>query len=85
MVSMGWTWDYIDWHVDLIKLAALTKYWVKHPPAHIVLGDICFMLQEFMGFERQQAPKEYEENADEAQQQQDLDKLMDDFIKSGGR
>ena len=33
----GWTWDYVYWNVDLPRLKALNAYWLKQPPAHILL------------------------------------------------
>ncbi len=80
---MGWTWDYIDWHVDLPRLSALSKYWLKHPPAHVALNDIRFMLEHVFHFEREAPPREYVESNEDAIQQQQLDELLDQYLKTG--
>ncbi len=33
----GWTWEYIDDHIDIPRIRALTSYWRLHPPLHIVV------------------------------------------------
>lgn len=36
--STGWTWDYVEWNIDLKRLAALTHQWNELPPASIQLA-----------------------------------------------
>lgn len=37
-ISGGWTLDYVGDHIDLPRLTTLSKYWVKHPPIHILMA-----------------------------------------------
>jgi hypothetical protein len=37
MVCMGWTWEQVD-QLTLPRLNALTAYWQRHPPTHILLA-----------------------------------------------
>lgn len=36
--SLGYTWDYVEQHMDLPRLAAFNRYWVKHPPVHLLVA-----------------------------------------------
>ncbi len=36
----GWTWEYIDASMDFQRLAAMNKYWDKHPPVHIAIKRV---------------------------------------------
>lgn len=36
--SLGYTWDYVEQHIDLPRLAAMNRYWDKHPPVHIMVA-----------------------------------------------
>lgn len=40
MVNCGYTYEYIDNHMTLPKLAALTKYWSAIPPIGTLLAGI---------------------------------------------
>ncbi len=35
---MGWTWDYVEWNVDLPRLRSLQKYWGQNPPVHMLVA-----------------------------------------------
>ncbi len=35
---MGWTWDYVEWNVDLPRLRSLHKYWRRNPPTHVLVA-----------------------------------------------
>lgn len=35
---MGWTWDYVEWNVDLPRLRSLHKYWRINPPVHVLVA-----------------------------------------------
>lgn len=37
-MSTGWTWDYVEQEVDLPRLTALSGYWRRHPPMHIMVA-----------------------------------------------
>jgi len=32
----GWTYEYIDQHIDIPRLISLNSYWQKHPPLHLL-------------------------------------------------
>jgi hypothetical protein len=34
----GWTWDYIDEHMDFPRLEAMNRYWQKSPPVHLSMA-----------------------------------------------
>lgn len=38
----GWSWDTIDREMDLIRFAAMSRYWDRHPPLHL-------MVQSYLG------------------------------------
>jgi len=37
MASLGWTWEQVD-QLTIPRLNALTAYWQRHPPMHILLA-----------------------------------------------
>jgi hypothetical protein len=39
-METGWTWEYIDDHMDLPRLSAMNRYWENHPPVHIMLKKL---------------------------------------------
>lgn len=53
----GWTWEYIENHVDIPRLTSMNDYWAKHPPLHV-------MVQWFMGIEEKQASVEQSTDAE---------------------
>jgi hypothetical protein len=34
----GWTWEYVDEHMDLVRLGTLCAYWAKNPPVHVAFA-----------------------------------------------
>jgi len=40
ITATGWTWEYIDEHMTLDRLAALNKHWETFPPVHKQLARI---------------------------------------------
>lgn len=40
----GWTWEYIDNHMTIPRLSAMTRYWNQNPPVHVLVA-------EYMGYE----------------------------------
>lgn len=43
MTFPGWTWEYIDDHMDLIRLGAIHRVWKRTPPVHV-------MVAHYLGF-----------------------------------
>lgn len=37
-MSTGWTWEYVGQHMDLPRLFALSGYWKKYPPVHVLFA-----------------------------------------------
>lgn len=37
-MACGWSWEYIDEHMTLPRLAALTRYWDQFPPLHVLVA-----------------------------------------------
>lgn len=37
-MSTGWTLEYVGWNIDLPRLITMNKYWLNHPPMHILLA-----------------------------------------------
>lgn len=35
---MGWTWDYVENEMDLVRLGHLGRYWQASPPVHIAVA-----------------------------------------------
>ena len=38
IAATGWTWDYIEDHIDLPRYDALMLYYSKNPPVHVMLA-----------------------------------------------
>lgn len=38
ITATGWTYEYIDKHMDLFRFRALLEYWTDHPPQHLQLS-----------------------------------------------
>jgi hypothetical protein len=34
----GWTWEYIDDHMTIPRLSAMTRYWNQNPPVHVLVA-----------------------------------------------
>lgn len=34
----GWTWEYIDEHMTLPRLAEMSAYWKNNPPLHSMIA-----------------------------------------------
>jgi hypothetical protein len=65
---MGWTWDYVEWNVDLPRLRSLHKYWRRNPPIHVLVAA-------YMKYE----PKE-EVRTEAAKVTEDMSKQMEMFM-----
>jgi hypothetical protein len=37
-MSTGMTWDEVQDQLDLPSLNALTRYWTRHPPVHLMVA-----------------------------------------------
>lgn len=37
MSFTGWTWDYIEFEMDFVRIKALNKFWSDHPPIQIMI------------------------------------------------
>lgn len=46
----GWTWEYIDEHMTIARLAEMTAFWKKNPPVDL-------MVAAYLGIENKPAPK----------------------------
>lgn len=62
----GFTWAYIDEHIDIPRLLAMRRHWRKAPPVHLLVRDFVGykapILSEGVGEEIAALP-EYEEGA----------------------
>lgn len=38
-MSTGWTFDQIGEEFDIPRIEAMNKYWLKHPPVHIMVAS----------------------------------------------
>jgi hypothetical protein len=38
--SLGWGWDTVEREMTLPRLAALGRYWRRHPPAHLLVAAL---------------------------------------------
>jgi hypothetical protein len=45
--NTGWTWDYVEWQLDVPRLAALSAQWRQLPPPALQLARIA----RFLGLE----------------------------------
>lgn len=41
VTATGWTYEYIDEHIDLPRLEALTRHWARRPPVHVGVAYLC--------------------------------------------
>jgi hypothetical protein len=57
----GWTWEYIDNHMTVPRLSAMTRYWNQNPPVHVLVAG-------YIGYE---APKTAEDGKPPAAPSQD--------------
>jgi len=53
----GWTWDYIEWNIDLPRLTALNKQWKQLPPLPIQMARIA----NYLGYKPSIEPKKNDE------------------------
>lgn len=51
MHCFGWTWEYVDDHMTLPRLAAIKKYQANNTPAAFTLSSIENLLAQYMGAE----------------------------------
>src|ERR1035437_579181 len=42
--ATGWTWDYIEWNLDIPRLVALNAHWQRLPPPALQLARIASFL-----------------------------------------
>lgn len=49
MDSLGWTWEYVERHMDLHRYAALRRRWRRSPPVQM-------MVQAYLEIEPQEDP-----------------------------
>lgn len=72
----GWSWDTIDREMDLIRFAAMSRYWDRHPPLHL-------MVQSYLGIKpvvRSSALRQRET----ANTEQDVQEFAEMFSAAGG-
>lgn len=72
----GWSWDTIDREMDLIRFAAMSRYWDRHPPLHL-------MVQSYLGIKpvvRNSASRQSETDNTE----QDVREFAEMFSAAGG-
>ncbi len=67
----GWSWEYIDDHMDIPRLLKMNKFWRENPP----LRD---MVQAYLGIQI-----ETEKDAGQ-QSEQDAESFMREFASIGG-
>ena len=56
----GWTWDYVEWNIDLPRLTALNHQWQILPPIALQMARIT----GYLGF-KNNVPQGSEENNQE--------------------
>ena len=72
----GWSWDTIDREMDLIRFAAMSRYWDRHPPLHL-------MVQSYLGIKpvvSSSASRQRETDNTE----QDVQEFAEMFSAAGG-
>ena len=42
--ATGWTWDYVEWQLDIPRLLALNAHWSRLPPPSLQLARIAAAL-----------------------------------------
>ena len=72
----GWTWEYIDAHMDIPRLLAMNRHWRQHPPLQA-------MVQAYLGIK----PPTDTPRTTPAQGNSpaDLEQFMQMFAAAGGR
>ena len=76
IVYTGWTWEYIDAHMDVPRLLAMRRFWQKYPP----LRD---MVQAYLGIKTMSAKASSKQEIQNTPQ--DLHDFMKMFAAAGGR
>ncbi|HOX90233.1 MAG TPA: hypothetical protein PLN55_11530 [Burkholderiaceae bacterium] len=74
----GWTWDYVEEHMDLHRYAALQRQWRRFPPLQR-------MVQAYLGIEPEDEPNEPSESMTADEEQAAIERFMADFTAAGGK
>jgi hypothetical protein len=79
----GWTWEYVDWNMDLPRLFSMSRYWRKHP-------SVRAMVQAYLGIkpEALDSPSgnSISSNKTESENsEKDLAEFMQAFTSIGGK
>ena len=72
----GWTWEYIDAHMDIPRLIAMNRHWRQHPPLQV-------MVQNYLGIKPAPEPRHTAEAS--VNSETDLEQFMQMFAAAGGR
>jgi hypothetical protein len=65
IVHTGWTWEYIDAHMTLPRLAAMTRRWKLTPPPAVQLARISQYLGIAPQERKAESPRELAQKASE--------------------
>ena len=64
----GWTWDYVEWHIDLPRLSALNYQWQILPPVALQMARVT----NYLGYKNTFANQKENNN-------QELESLMSEL------
>jgi len=56
--ATGWTWDYVEWHLDIPRLVALNAHWRRFPPPVVQLARIASMVGALLGIDSKPQPEQ---------------------------